>query len=273
MHKGGYIYTLILGIILSLSTLLLFIYNERQREELVPLQHSPIQTIEEAWYLSGSNGKEQHLYPLKQVFYVDRYEVKDIDRLQQVLQTIKDPSSRPANNFSVSDLYIRFHNGNETALKVIVEDERYFLMDQKTKQYYELQAQEAVDYFRLLNEESAMPWLLFIVYTIIFFSLVLMLGKKLTGAKSTEKESIPINLKGKRSLADSIYPAILPLVITFSLQIYGAQHSLLLLSAIMLTSGIRELVEKRGHFLKMLLLLPLFWCYLYGFQMISSYFN
>ena len=87
MHKGGYIYTLILGIILSLSTLLLFIYNERQREELVPLQHSPIQSIEEAWYLSGSNGKEQHLYPLKQVFYVDRYEVKDLDRLQQVLQT------------------------------------------------------------------------------------------------------------------------------------------------------------------------------------------
>lgn len=85
MYKSGYIHTLILGIVLSISTLLLFIYNERQREELVPL-HTPIQSIKEAWYLSGSNGKEQYLYPLKQVFYVDRYEVKDTDRLQQVFK-------------------------------------------------------------------------------------------------------------------------------------------------------------------------------------------
>ena len=81
--------------------------------------------------MSGSNGKEQYLYPLKQVFYVDRYEVKDTDRLQQVLQTKKDLSSRPTDHEAVSDLYIRFHNGKETALKVIVEDERFFLMDQK----------------------------------------------------------------------------------------------------------------------------------------------
>ncbi|MEQ6855554.1 hypothetical protein AAHH17_13825 [Lysinibacillus capsici] len=272
MHKGGYIYTLILGIVLSISTLLLFIYNERQREELVPL-HTPIQSIKEAWYLSGSNGKEQYLYPLKQVFYVDRYEVKDTDRLQQVLQTKKDLSSRPADHEAVSDLYIHFHNGKETALKVIVKEERFFLMDQKTGLYYVLQAQEARDYFHLLNEKSKMSWLLFIVYTILFFGLVYMLVKKLIAAKSTEKESIPSNTREKRSLADSIYPAILPLVITFSMQIYGAQHSLLLLSAMMLTSGIREFLEKRGHFLKMLLLLPLFWCYLYGFQMITSYFN
>lgn len=249
MHKGGYIYTLILGIVLSISTLLLFIYNERQREELVPL-HTPIQSIKEAWYLSGSNGKEQYLYPLKQVFYVDRYEVKDTDRLQQVLQTKKDLSSRPADHEAVSDLYIHFHNGKETALKVIVEDERFFLMDQKTGLYYVLQAQEAEDYFHLLNEKSKMSWLLFIVYTILFFGLVYMLVKKLIAAKSTEKESIPSNTREKRSLADSIYPAILPLVITFSMQIYGAQHSLLLLSAMMLTSGIREFLEKRGHFLK-----------------------
>ena len=81
--------------------------------------------------MSGSNGKEQYLYPLKQVFYVDRYEVKDTDRLQQILQTKKDFSSRPADHEAVSDLYIRFHNGKETALKVIVEDEQFFLMDQK----------------------------------------------------------------------------------------------------------------------------------------------
>lgn len=182
-------------------------------------------------------------------------------------------SSRPADHEAVSDLYIHFHNGKETALKVIVEDERFFLMDQKTGLYYVLQAQEAEDYFHLLNEKSKMSWLLFIVYTILFFGLVYMLVKKLIAAKSTEKESIPSNTREKRSLADSIYPAILPLVITFSMQIYGAQHSLLLLSAMMLTSGIREFLEKRGHFLKMLLLLPLFWCYLYGFQMITSYFN
>lgn len=272
MYKGSYIYTLILGFVLIISTLLLFIYNERQREELVPL-HTPIQSIKEAWYLSGSNGKEQYLYPLKQIFYVDRYEVKDTDRLQQVLQTKKDLSSRPADHEAVCDLYIHFHNGKETALKVIVEDERFFLMDQKTGLYYVLQAQEAEGYFHLLNEKSKMSWLLFIVYTILFFGLVYMLVKKLIAAKSTEKESIPSNTREKRSLADSIYPAILPLVITFSMQIYGAQHSLLLLSAMMLTSGIREFLEKRGHFLKMLLLLPLFWCYLYGFQMITSYFN
>lgn len=247
MHKGGYSYTLILGIVLSLSTLLLFVYNERQREELVSL-HTPIQSIKEAWYLSGSNGKEQYLYPLKQVFYVDRYEVKDTDRLQQVLQTKKDLSSRPANHEAVSDLYIRFHNGKDTAMKVIVEDERFFLMDQKTGQYYALQAQEAEDYFHLLNEESKMSWLLFIVYTILFFGLVFMLAKKLTATKSTEKESMPSNTEEKRSLADSIYPAILPLVITFSLQIYGAQHSLLLLSAMMLTSGMREFLEKEVIF-------------------------
>ncbi|MGR6906872.1 hypothetical protein [Lysinibacillus sp. BSL11] len=235
--------------------------------------HTPIQSIKEAWYLSGSNGKEHYLYPLKQVFYVDRYEVKDTDRLQQVLQTKKDLSSRPADHEAVSDLYIRYHNGKETALKVIVEDERFFLMDQKTGRYYVLQVQEAEDYFHLLNNESKIPWLLFIVYTILFFGLVFMLAKKLVATKSTEKESMPSITKDKRSLADSIYPAILPLIITFSMQIYGAQHSLLLLSAMMLTSGMREFLEKRGHFLKMLLLLPLFWCYLYGFQMITSYIN
>ena len=84
-----------------------------------------------------------------------------------------------------------------------------------------------------------MSWLLFIVYTILFFGLVYMLVKKLIAAKSTEKKH-SLQYEGKRSLADSIYPAILPLVITFSMQIYGAQHSLLLLSAMMLTSGIRE---------------------------------
>jgi len=89
MHKGGYIYTLFLGIFLSISTLLLFIYNEKQREELVSLQHSQFQNIQEAWYLSGSDGKEQYLYPLKQVFYLNRYEVKDTERLQQALQTQK----------------------------------------------------------------------------------------------------------------------------------------------------------------------------------------
>ena len=30
MYKSGYIHTLILGIVLSISTLLLFIYNERR---------------------------------------------------------------------------------------------------------------------------------------------------------------------------------------------------------------------------------------------------
>lgn len=147
--------------------------------------------------MSGSNGKEQYLYPLKQVFYVDRYEVKDTDRLQQVLQTKKDLSSRPADHEAVSDLYIHFHNGKETALKVIVEDERFFLMDQKTGLYYVLQAQEAEDYFHLLNEKSKMSWLLFIVYTILFFGLVYMLVKKLIAAKSTEKESIPSNTREK----------------------------------------------------------------------------
>ncbi|WP_249646023.1 MULTISPECIES: hypothetical protein [unclassified Lysinibacillus] len=277
MHKGGHIYTLLLGIILSISTLLLFSYNERQREELVSLHHSEFQTIQEAWYLSGSDSKEQYLYPLKQVFYINRYEVKDKEHLQQALQSQKNPVSRPANATTVSDLYIRLYNGKEMAVKVISKDERLFLMDQKTMQYYELKAQDMVDYFHLLNEESRMPFLLFIVYTIIFFSLAFMLAKKLTGAKSIEKETAPpiyLNkAKSKRPLADFIFPAALPFVITFSLQIYGAQHSLLLLSAIMLTSGIREYVEKRGLFLKMVLLLPLFWVYLYGFQMLSTYLN
>jgi len=276
MHKGGYIYTLFLGIFLSISTLLLFIYNEKQREELVSLQHSQFQNIQEAWYLSGSDGKEQYLYPLKQVFYLNRYEVKDTERLQQALQTQKNPVSRPAHPTTINDLYLRFHNGKEMAVKVMVEDEHVFLMDQKTMQYYELQAQEVVDYFLLLNEESRMPWLYFIVYTILFFSLAFMLAKKLTGVKSTEKENVPTKLMKAKSeglISDFILPAILPLVITFSMQIYGAQHSLLLLSAIMLTSGIREFVEKRGHFLKMVLLLPLFWLYFHGFQILSPYLN
>ena len=276
MHKGGYIYTLFLGIFLSISTLLLFIYNEKQREELVSLQHSQFQNIQEAWYLAGSDGKEQYLYPLKQVFYLNRYEVKDTERLQQALQTQKNPVSRPAHPTTINDLYLRFHNGKEMAVKVMVEDEHVFLMDQKTMQYYELQAQEVVDYFLLLNEESRMPWLYFIVYTILFFSLAFMLAKKLTGVKSTEKENVPTKLMKAKSeglISDFILPAILPLVITFSMQIYGAQHSLLLLSAIMLTSGIREFVEKRGHFLKMVLLLPLFWLYFHGFQILSPYLN
>jgi len=276
MHKGGYIYTLFLGIFLSISTLLLFIYNEKQREELVSLQHSQFQNIQEAWYLSGSDGKEQYLYPLKQVFYLNRYEVKDTERLQQALQTQKNPVSRPAHPTTINDLYLRFHNGKEMAVKVMAADEHVLLRDQRTMQYYELQAQEVVDYFLLLNEESRMPWLYFIVYTILFFSLAFMLAKKLTGVKSTEKENVPTKLMKAKSeglISDFILPAILPLVITFSMQIYGAQHSLLLLSAIMLTSGIREFVEKRGHFLKMVLLLPLFWLYLHGFQILSPYLN
>ncbi|UZM97080.1 hypothetical protein OL548_17580 [Lysinibacillus sp. MHQ-1] len=55
------------------------------------------------------------------------------------------------------------------AVKVMVDDEQLFFMDQKTMQYYKLQTKEVVDYFLLLNEESRTPWLLFIMYTILFF--------------------------------------------------------------------------------------------------------
>ena len=274
MKRVGHLLTLLLGVTLSFITLLLFLDNERQRDELVSLPYSQFQTIQQAWYMSGSDGKEQYIYPLKHVFYLNRYEVKETERLQQALRTKKVLISRPAQPTPTSDLYIRFDNGKEMAVKVMVEDEQLFLMDQKTMQYYQLPTEEVVDYFRLLNEESRMPLLLFIIYTILFFSLAYMLAKKLIGGKSN---SIPtkklIKEKGKRLTSDFLLPVILPLTVTISMHIYGAQHSLLLLSVMMLTSGIREYVEKRDLFMKMVLLLPLFSLYLHGFQWITSYFN
>lgn len=77
MKRVGHLLTLLLGMTLSFITLLLFLDNERQRDELVSLSHSHFQTIQQAWYMSGSDGKEQYIYPLKQVFYLNRYEVKD----------------------------------------------------------------------------------------------------------------------------------------------------------------------------------------------------
>lgn len=47
MNRVGHLLTLILGITLSLITLLLFLNNERQRDELVTLPHSHFQTIEQ----------------------------------------------------------------------------------------------------------------------------------------------------------------------------------------------------------------------------------
>ncbi len=207
------------------------------------------------------------------MFYLNRYEVKDTEHLQQALRTKKVPIPRPAHPTPTSDLYIRFDNGKEMAVKVMVEDEQLFLMDQKTMQYYQLPTAEVVDYFRWLNEESRMPLLLFIIYTILYFSVAYMLAKKFIGGQS---KTIPKNLikeRGKRLTADFLLPVILPLIITISMQIYGTQHSLLLLSVLMLTSGIREYVEKRELFMKMVLLLPLFSLYLHGFQWLISYFN
>ncbi len=274
MKRVGHLFTLLLGVTLSFITLLLFLDNERQRDELVSLPYSQFQTIQQAWYMSGSDGKEQYIYPLKHVFYLNRYEVKETEHLQQALRSKKVLISRPAQPTPTSDLYIRFDNGKEMAVKVMVEDEQLFLMDQKTMQYYQLPTEEVVDYFRLLNEESRMPLLLFIIYTILFFSLAYMLAKKLIGGKSN---SIPtkklMKEKGKRLTSDFLLPVILPLTVTISMHIYGAQHSLLLLSVMMLTSGIREYVEKRKLFMKMVLLLPLFSLYLHGFQWITSYFN
>ncbi|XKO56992.1 hypothetical protein ACI2WT_08240 [Lysinibacillus fusiformis] len=273
MNRVGHLLTLILGITLSLITLLLFLNNERQRDELVTLPHSHFQTIEQAWYMSGNDGKEQYLYPLKQVFYLNRYEVKDTEHLQQALQTKKVPTSRPTEPTPTSDLYIRFDNGKEMAVKVMVDDEQLFFMDQKTMQYYKLQTKEVVDYFLLLNEESRTPWLLFIMYTILFFSLAYMLAKQLIGGTSKTDQKNLMKEKEKRLASDFILPVLLPVTITFTMQIYGAHHSLLLLSVLMLTSGIREYVEKRGLFVKMVLLLPLFWLYLHGFQWINSHLN
>jgi len=273
MKRVGHLLTLQLGMTLSLITLLLFLDNERQRDELVSLPYSQFQPIQQAWYMSGSDGKEQYLYPLKQVFYLNRYEVKDTEHLQQALRTKKVPISRPAQPTSTSDLYIRFDNGKEMAIKVMVEDEQLFLMDQKTMQYYQLPTAEVVGYFRWLNEESRMPLLLFIIYTILFFSIAYLLAKKLIGGTSKTTPTKLIKQKGKRLTADFLLPIILPLIITISMQIYGAQHSLLLLSVMMLTSGIREYVEKRELFMKMVLLLLLFLFYLHGFQWIISYFN
>ncbi len=273
MKRVGHLLTLLLGMTLSFITLLLFLDNERQRDELVSLPYSQFQTIQRAWYMSGSDGKEQYLYPLKQVFYLNRYEVKDTEHLQQALRTKKVPIPRPAHPTPTSDLYLRFDNGKEMAVKVMVEDEQLFLMDQKTMQYYQLPTAEVVDYFRWLNEESRMPLLLFIIYTILYFSVAYMLAKKFIGGQS---KTIPKNLikeRGKRLTADFLLPVILPLIITISMQIYGTQHSLLLLSVLMLTSGIREYVEKRELFMKMVLLLPLFSLYLHGFQWLISYFN
>ncbi|WP_025114980.1 hypothetical protein [Lysinibacillus fusiformis] len=273
MKRVGHLLTLLLGMTLSLITLLLFLDNERQRDELVSLSYSQFQTIQQAWYMSGSDGKEQYLYPLKQVFYLNRYEVKDTEHLQQALRTKKVSISRPAQPTPTSDLYIRFDNGKEMAIKVMVEDEQLFLMDQKTMQYYQLPTAEVVGYFRWLNEESRMPLLLFIIYTILFFSIAYLLAKKLIGGTSKNTPTKLIKQKGKRLTADFLLPIILPLIITISMQIYGAQHSLLLLSVMMLTSGIREYVEKRELFMKMVLLLLLFLFYLHGFQWIISYFN
>lgn len=272
MKRVGHLLTLLLGMTLSLITLLLFLDNERQRDELVSLPYSQFQTIQQAWYMSGSDGKEQYLYPLKQVFYLNRYEVKDTEHLQQALRTKKVPISRPAQPTPTSDLYIRFDNGKEMAIKVMVEDEQLFLMDQKTMQYYQLPTAEVVGYFRWLNEESRMP-LLFSIYTILFFSIAYLLAKKLIGGTSKTTPTKLIKQKGKRLTVDFLLPIILPLIITISMQIYGAQHSLLLLSVMMLTSGIREYVEKRELFMKMVLLLLLFLFYLHGFQWIISYFN
>ncbi len=273
MKRVGHLLTLLLGMTLSLITLLLFLDNERQRDELVSLSYSQFQTIQQAWYMSGSDGKEQYLYPLKQVFYLNRYEVKDTEHLQQALRTKKVSISRPAQPTPTSDLYIRFDNGKEMAIKVMVEDEQLFLMDQKTMQYYQLPTAEVVGYFRWLNEESRMPLLLFIIYTILFFSIAYLLAKKLIGGTSKNTPTKLIKQKGKRLTADFLLPIILPLIITISMQIYGAQHSLLLLSVMMFTSGIREYVEKRELFMKMVLLLLLFLFYLHGFQWIISYFN
>ncbi len=272
MKRVGHLLTLQLGMTLSLITLLLFLDNERQRDELVTLPYSQFQPIQQAWYMSGSDGKEQYLYPLKQMFYLNRYEVKDTEHLQQALRTKKVSISRPAQPTPTNDLYIRFDNGKEMAVKVMVEDEQLFLMDQKTMQYYQLPTAEVVDYFRWLNEESRMPLLLFIIYTVLFFSLAYILAKKLIGGTSKTTPTKLIKQKGKRLTAEFLLPIMLPLIITISMQIYGAQHSLLL-SVIMLTSGIREYVEKRELFMKMVLLLLLFSFYLHGFQWIISYFN
>lgn len=97
MKRVGHLLTLLLGMTLSLITFLLFLDNERQRDELVSLSYSQFQTIQQAWYMSGSDGKEQYLYPLKHVFYLNRYEVQDTEHLLQALRTKKSLSVDPPN--------------------------------------------------------------------------------------------------------------------------------------------------------------------------------
>ncbi|MFJ7732457.1 hypothetical protein ACIQXF_11235 [Lysinibacillus sp. NPDC097231] len=279
MKKGRVYLTLLFGIVFGLGTLLLFIHNDLQREKLVALQHSQQQTVIKAWYLADSHSKEQRLYPLKQLFYVERFEIEDTASLQQVLMTGQYVKvSRPTNQESFKDLYIVFDNGQELALKLIENEMGMYLMDQKTMKYYELQDDKAIEFLRQIDEKSQSSLLIIIIYSILYWSAIAIIVIKIMKCRTRKEEAALIEEptdenKKKQERVSTIFVAALSLSITIIPSVYGAKHMLLIISIVLLVVGIREWYEKRQQFWMMILLCMILCVYLYSNQFISTYFN
>lgn len=269
--------TLVLGIVVSLLlVLLLTVVNDSQREKLTSIEDVKGKAITKAWFLSDNESKEGRFYPLKQPFYLERYRVEDTKTLQQALSKDLVRIERPIVSGLFEDLYVVFEDGQEIALKITSSDEGFLLRDQKTITYYELQDADAINFFmKLSNESKSSHFLRHLIFTIIYWStlvgVIIFVQKRRANVRGQEAIKELDKEQKKKESGTMIFTSVFVIGIIIIPNIYGAQHSLLVISMFLLGTGLQDYVTKQNNFHLNLLGLTIFLVYIYVSQLVGRW--